>query len=166
MFYLTILRILTWVLLAAFASMTACNPRQLPGFKQEAKQQQEKITRQTEEAILKSPALQELDRFCTKEIPRPKDFILVERDWDHHNETFLGYGYRSESDFNTVKKFYLDYFAEQRWQVTGQKEGGWGPSYVEFRKDGYKVKVYELNGENDVNYSLHCEKAPSQIEGK
>jgi RHS repeat-associated protein len=39
-------------------------------------QQDERITRETREAIKNSPALQELNTLCTEEIPQPNGFVL------------------------------------------------------------------------------------------
>jgi hypothetical protein len=99
------LAILTVVLV--ILGFTGCEPRQLPGFKQEAKRQDERITRETEEAIKKSPALQELDHLCTVEIPRPESFVIVNKSRDVHDGKFLSYGYHSQLDYQSVKSFLL-----------------------------------------------------------
>ena len=137
---------------------TACNPRELPGFRQEAKRQEERITRETEEAIKKSSALQELNHLCTEEIPRPEGFVSVNKSRDFNEERFLSYGYHSPLDYESVKRFYLDYFAQRGWQLTKQKDGGWGPSEIEFRKDSYRVTIYDMGAGEGENYGLVCAK--------
>lgn len=150
--------LITATLLAAAVCLTACDPRQLPGFKQVAKREEQRITRETDEAIKKSPVLQELDRLCTEEIPRPDGFVLVNKSRDFHEEKFLSYGYHSTLDYESVKRFYLDYFGKHGWQLTKQKDAGWGPSEIEFRKDGRRVTVYDMGAAQEVNYSLVCAK--------
>jgi hypothetical protein len=44
-------------------------------------------------------------------------------------ERFLGYGYRSPSDYESVKKFSVSSFAERGWQLTRQKDDGWSQSF-------------------------------------
>ena len=83
------------ILIVVITCLTSCSPRQLPGLKQQAKAQEERITRETAEAIRKSPKLQELDRLCTAEVPRPEGFVLVKRSRDFNDESFLSYGYDS-----------------------------------------------------------------------
>jgi hypothetical protein len=70
---------------------------------------------------------------------------------DFNEENFLGYAYQSSADYKTVKTFYLKYFADHGWQLSKQKDGGWGPSEIEFRNDRYRVTVYD-KGESDGLY--------------
>jgi hypothetical protein len=135
---------------------TACNPRDLPGFKQEAKRQEQRITRETEDAIKKSPALQELDRLCTQEIPRPAGFVPGYKYRDFNEQKFLGYGYHSSLDYQSVKSFYMNYFTQHGWQLTNEKDSGWGQPQIEFRKDGYRVTIYDMGGGEGDNYTVSC----------
>lgn len=140
------LSIVRWACVAvaiAAVSLCSCDPRQLPGFQREAKRQDERITRETQEAIRNSPALQELDRLCTKEIPRPAGFVLEKMSRDFHEQKFLSYGYRSDTDYQTVKNFYLSYFRDHGWHLSEEKDGGWGPSRIEVRSDRYRVTIYD-----------------------
>lgn len=137
--------------------VAACDPRGFPGFKQLAKQQEERITRETEEAIKTSPVLQDLDRLCTQEIPRPEGFVPINKYKDLHGERFLGYGYQSKADFSSVKSFYVSYFAQHGWNLTKQNDAKWGPSSVVFRNQKYQVKVYDAGQDGEINYFLHCE---------
>ena len=144
-------------LIAAIFCLVGCNPRQLPGFKQAGKLQEERITRETDEAIKTSSALQQLDRLCTQEIPRPEGFLSMNKFKNLNGETFLGYGYHSALDYQSVKHFYVNYFAQHGWQVTKQKDGGWGPSKIEFRKDTNKVTISESGYDGEgINYFVEC----------
>jgi hypothetical protein len=152
------LKIIPAVLLALSAGSIACNPRVLPGFKEETKRQEERITKETEEAIKKSPALQQLDHLCTQEISRPEGFISVKKSRDFNEEKFVSYGYHSSLDYQSVKRFYLDYSSQHGWQLTKQKDGGWGPSELEFRKDSFAVIIYDMGGGEGENYAVVCKK--------
>jgi hypothetical protein len=145
--------------LAVASFCAACNPWHLPGLKRIAKQQDERITRETVEAIKKSPALQELDHLCTKQIPLPAGFVLLNMSRDFNRETFLDYGYRSNTDYKSVKRFYSEYFSQQGWRVASEKGSGWGPPYVEYMKDRFKVKVYDMGTGDGVNYAIVCKKS-------
>lgn len=156
---------LVLTLIAAAFFFTGCDARELPGFKQEARRQEQRITRETEEAIKKSPVLQELNHLCTEEIPRPEGFGLVNKFKGLHGVTFLGYGYHSALDYQTVKRFYINYFTQHGWQITKQKDGGWGPSKIEFRKDSHEVMISEsgYRGEG-INYFVECVKLSGSVE--
>lgn len=150
-------RFVVLVLVVVTASAAACDPRKLPGFKEEAKRQEERITRETEEAIKKSPALQELARLCATEIPRPQGFVEKRKYRDYNEEKFVGYAYNAKIDYSSVKSFYLDYFTQHGWQITKQKDGGWGPSELEFSNGKYQVKIYD-KGQPDGAYDIVCAK--------
>lgn len=145
-------------LMAATSYCTGCNPWGLPGLKQQAKKEEQRITRETEEAIKKSPGLQELNRLCTEEIPRPEGFVSVNKSRDFNEEQFLSYGYHSTHDYQSVKRFYLDYFVQHGWQLKTEKDSGWGPSKLEFRKDSYGVVIYDMGAGEGENYGIVCKK--------
>jgi hypothetical protein len=150
--------VLSFVLLAVFCA--GCHPANLPGFRQIALSEQERITRQTEEAITKSPKLQELSHLCTKEIPLPADFKLIKLHRDVHAETFLGYGYHSDLNYEQIKTLYREHFLNRGWRLTEEKDRGWGDPFIEFRNENYRVKIYNFGPGTGVNYSFHCEKLP------
>src|SRR5437879_5888889 len=89
------------LIVAACALLAACNPREMPGFKQLAKREDARITRETDEAINKSPALQQLNQLCTHDVPVPNGFILANKSRDFNEETFLSYGYQASTDYET-----------------------------------------------------------------
>jgi hypothetical protein len=138
--------------------ITACNPWRLPLLKEEARKQDDRITRETEEAIKKSSKLQELNQLCTEKIPKPTDFELLNKHRDFHEETFVGYGYRSKLDYQTVKRFYLDYFAQNGWVLAEDKNDGWGDPKIEVHKDSYRVTIYDMGAGEGKNYSIVCGK--------
>jgi hypothetical protein len=147
------------ILVVACSSFTGCNPRELPGFKQIAKREEARITRETDEAIKKSPALQELEHLCTREIPRPEGFVPVNKSRDFHEEKFLSYGYHSSSDYGSVKRFYIEYLPKHGWLLTKQKDGGWGPSNMEFRRESHIVTIYDMGAGEGESYGIVCAKS-------
>src|SRR6185503_3327415 len=100
-----IVRLILVGLLMDIVFLTACDPRGLPGLKQEAQRQEERMPRETEEAIKKSTTLQEVHLLCTEEIPRPEGFVPVNKFRGLHGKIFLGYGYHSPLDYQSVKRF-------------------------------------------------------------
>ena len=158
--------VLKWAHVAittAAICLCSCDPRQLPGFQQEAKRQDERITRETQEAIRNSPGLQELDRLCTKEIPRLHGFVLGKMSREIHEQKYLSYGDQSDTDYRTVINFYLNYFRNHGWQLSEEKDGGWGPSRIEVRNDHYRVTVYDKERRGGL-YGIvreSCESMPS-----
>lgn len=145
-------------LLAVTFCVAACNPREIPGFKQLAKRQEEKTTRETEEAIKRSPIFQDLDRLCTQEIPRPEGFVSINKYKSLHEEKFLGYGYHSQTDFSAVKKFYFAYFAQHGWNFTKEDNGEWGYADIQFRNQKYEVIITDAGQDGEINYFIHCER--------
>lgn len=152
------MRILSVLALALILLFTGCNPWRLPVLKEVAKRQDERITRETDEALKKSPKLQELNQLCTEKIPRPPGFELVSKDRDYHEETFMTYGYRSKLDYQTVKRFYLDYFAQNGWVLAEDKNDGWGDQKIEVHKDSYRVTIYDMGAGEGRHYSIVCGK--------
>jgi hypothetical protein len=142
----------------ACALFANCNPREMPGFKQIAQREGARITRETDEAIKKSPALHELNQLCTRDIPLPPCFALAYKSRDFDEEKFLSYYYRASIEYKDVKRFYLDYLPPRNWQLAEQKDGGWGPSKLVFRREAYEVIIYDKEYGNDTFYSVVCRK--------
>jgi hypothetical protein len=149
------MKLVLLVLFTMAVCSTGCNPRQLPGFKQEAERQDARVTRETDVAIQKSRAFQELNRLCTEELPRPGSFVLTNKGRSFNGETFLSYDYRSTEDYESVKRFYKTYFAEHGWVLTKEKDGGWGPSSMEFHHEKHRVTIYDMSDEETI-YSVVC----------
>lgn len=143
---------------ASLLWLTGCNPTRLPGLDRIASKEGERLERETREAISKSANLQEIHRLCTQEIPRPNDFVLMTQRKDGNGERFLSYGYRSSFSYHDVKRFYGEYFSQSGWNLSDQKDRGWGDPYIEFSRGEYKVKIYYFGARGDVNYAFHCAK--------
>ncbi|HEV2799788.1 MAG TPA: hypothetical protein VGW12_04780 [Pyrinomonadaceae bacterium] len=149
--------ILLAILATSVLYLTGCNPRNTPIFRKMAEGQEKRSAEYTEEALKKSPSLQELDRLCTKEIPLFEGFVLLSKSASSHRSTFLSYFYDSGADYRKVKSFYIDYFAKNGWQLTEEKDGGWGQRKVEFRKGNYKI-IVSHGGMENAEYAFDCEK--------
>lgn len=152
-------RVVLAILLASTLYAAGCvDPKEIPGFRGAVREEEEKSTRETEEAIKGSPELQELARLCTEVVPVFEGFRLVYKSGAFKERPlYLSYKYYSEADYLKVKGFYKSYFEQRGWRLTEQKDGGWGQRWVEFRKGVYKVKVFHGMSE-EVNYAIHCEK--------
>ena len=127
-----------------------------PLFIKWAQHEGRKSAEYTEEALKKSPDLQELDRLCTKAIPTFVRFALREKSAGPPKSTFLTYFFDSGADYQQVKCFYLDYFARNGWELSDEYNGGWGSKSAEFRKGNYRVILYH-KGMGDAEYAFHCE---------
>jgi len=136
----------------------ACNPREMPGIKQLGRREEARITRETDEAIKTSPVLQQLNELCTRKIPLPDGFVLANKARSVNEPIFLSYGYRASIDYETVKRFYLDYLPKQGWQLTEQKDGGWGPSRLTFHRKDFKVIINDKQYGDDALYFIECVK--------
>jgi len=135
------------------------NPRNTLIFRKLAEQEDQKLTKYTEEALKNSPGLQELDLICSNELPLFYGFVLRSKIAGPVRYTSLSYAYdyNSGADYQKVKGFYLDYFARNGWQLVDEYNGGWGPKSVKFRKNRYKV-VISHGAMGDVEYAIDCEK--------
>lgn len=142
------------ILVLATICITSCNPWKLPGLREEARRQDERVSRETDEAIRTTPVLQDLARLCTEEIPRPRDFVESRKYADFNDKKFLGYVYDSALDYSSVRAFYRGFFLQHGWRLAGEKEG-WGPSQMEFRNDKYRVTIYD-KGARDGAYDVVC----------
>lgn len=144
------------LLTVALTLFVSCNPTKWPGFKERAEREQQRITKETQEAINSSPELQELDRLCRKQIPLPADFALVKMHHDSRKKSFVGFGYHSITPYQNLKTLYKTYFTQQKWRQTAETDAGWGNSYIEFTNETHTVKIYHFGPGPGVNYSFHC----------
>jgi hypothetical protein len=138
--------------------LTACNPKSLPVIKDIIKYQDEKNNKETKKAIDNSIALQELDKFC-QEIPILLHFELLGLNMSRKRKSFLFYNYKSSMAFENAKlKYYEKYFTNNEWKVEN-KVGGWGPDWMEFQNNKFKVRITHSNsGEfGEANYLINCE---------
>jgi hypothetical protein len=140
-------------------SLTGClSPRNNPVFRRMANASDERIAKQTEEELKKSPILQEINRLCTEQVPIFNGFRQVRRlSWQSENP-FLSYSYESSADVQTVRVFYKDYFSRNGWDLRHDQMGGWGPAWhATWRKSGYSISI-EKTTTDDYVYGLFCQK--------
>lgn len=107
-------------LTVTLVNFTGCNPRTLPGIRGFVRREGERISKATEEAVKKSPTLQQLDQLCREEVSTPDDFLLQVRSMGTSN-IFLSYGYRSKSEYEDVKKFYKARLGLKEWKLITRK---------------------------------------------
>jgi hypothetical protein len=131
--------------------------RSNPVFRKLAEREDARRIKQTEEDVVKSPELQELDHLCTKEIPVFTGFVPNGRFAGPTRTTSLTYFYRSPAAYARVKAFYVDYFSQSGWTLTRQKENGGGPDELEFKKTPYRI-VISHGGLDAADYSMDCDK--------
>src|SRR4051794_30365116 len=89
--------------------LTSCS---LSGFRQAAKEEEQRISRVTDQAIEKSPLLQELNRLCDQEIAHPPDFVFESKSMDTVSGGYLTFHYNSALEFATVKEFYKNHLTQ------------------------------------------------------
>ena len=135
---------------------TSC-VRNNPIFRRIAQAEDQKRAKAADEAIAKSPVLQELDHLCTKEIPLFAGFEANGRFTSYPQKTALHYYYRSPAAYSSVKQFYVKYFANSGWTLTLQDEDTWGPDRLQFKKDTYRVTLNH-GGLGDADYAIDCDK--------
>ena len=135
-----------------------CNFRDIPAFRRERERQSRLATEATRKAIEQSPELQELDRLCTREIPQITGAKLDQLS-KGRNVLMLFYYYSVSIRYGQIKEIYSNYFNQAGWRVTGQKDGGWGPSNIEFQNDRYKVNLVDMIDGDDPGFALECSRS-------
>src|SRR5215204_2951507 len=152
------IRLLLIITVTCGLCLVGCfNPRNTPLFRKLAEQGRERSAKYTEEALLKSPDLKELDHLCTNVIPTFQGLTLRQKRASSPKRTYLTYDFDADANYQRVKPFYLSYFTQNEWRVAAEYDGGWGPKSVEFRRDNYRIILYH-GAMGDVEYALHCEK--------
>ena len=131
--------------------------RSNPLFRKLAEKEDAKRIKRTDEDVAKSSELQELDRLCTKEIPLFDGFVPNGRFAGPTWTTSLSYYYRSSAAYARVKAFYVNYFSQNGWTLTRQKENSWGPDELEFAKQPYRL-IISHGGLGDADYAVGCDK--------
>ena len=144
-----------WVIVSMMALLCgSCSPKLLPGFRKLAVREQQRITEETRQAIIKSQSLRELDYLYRHEVVTPENFRLVRMSRDFKGETFLVYGYKSDQSWKDVKGYYRKYLAKAGWQLSGEQDVTWGDDFIRFQKQSYQVIVYKASIGSDENYTL------------
>ena len=157
--YFIVLRSLVIIITSALCFIGCLNPRNTPSFKRLGEDWEKRNAKYTEEALRKSPELQELDRLCTQEVPLFEGFKLVRKSTFGSNDPFITYYYSSDAELPRVKDFYVGFFSGANWQVVENEEGGWGPRWhAVFRKGNYKVAATYFGPGEEGNYAFDCMK--------
>lgn len=141
--------------------VSACvNPNRLPGIKQIAEQEDARANQQTDEAIKASPALQELDTFCTNQVPAALAFVRRHRRLDSGGgRQILSYSYQSNASFDSVKQEYKNQLAATDLRVTLEEKVNAEESRIVFTGQYYTIKIYHIaSGKDEVNYKVYCER--------
>ena len=139
-----------------FAS--ACvNPNKLPGTRSIAAREEARLNQESAEAIKNSAFLQQLDSFCTSQVPPALGFAGVNRHLDFGGRKALVYGYHSNVSFATVKQEYKNRLVPEGWKVTREEDATWGESRLKLVGPSYSLDIYHVGSGEGVNYKIHCE---------
>ncbi len=141
-------------------ALAGCIPSGTPGIKQLTKKFDEIATKQTDDAIKKSPVLQEVESVC-KQIPLPPDFEIVKKGGLNDDGLLvLDYYYTSETKYEPARLLWNTYFADNGWEA--KKEEDSYPRQLEFNNLKYKVSI-QYGGMGDrAQYSIACQKLRSE----
>lgn len=158
-------RALIVLLAGAFALSGCINPNKLPGIRSIAEQQDERRRKETDEAVRNSAALQELDAFCTRQVPPALEFTQISRQLDAPKKVSLVYGFNSKADFETAKQEYKSLLLPQGFSVMLEENFTFGNSRILFANETYSLRIYYFGRLEKVNYKVHCERvAPNKSE--
>ena len=144
------------LLLAVY--LTGCNPRNWPGFKERAAQEDARITKETQEAIKRDPVLGDLNHLCAETIPKVDGAQLLSMSHSTHSRTFISYHYGVTTPFPQIKAVFRDYFQQKEWELIGEKDANWGPPNIDFRTDTYQITVWGSSPNDTAGFSLTCAK--------
>ena len=133
-------------------SITSCRPTDLPGLRELAKSEDERMTKAAQKKIETIPVFRELNQLYTKEIPIYKGFSLSSLTSSGKTNN-ISYRYDSNANWRDVKPFYKDYFTTHGWEITEEYDTNWGEDKVEFRKNNYRVIL--INMEYDKKGSFN-----------
>lgn len=145
-----------FTLLTSTFSFTGCiHPKEILFGKENIKRADEESTRKAEEAIKKSPVLQELDKMCA-DIPKPENFKFYSK-YKGNQSIFVSQTFISPADYWELMKFYKPYFEENGWQLV-EEEG----TSCKFKKGVYELSIFNATDMNEAFYSFSCKKLQSQ----
>ena len=148
------------LVLAQILVASACvNPNKLPGVSAIGEREAERAHKEADEAIKNSPALQELDTFCTQQVPPALGFTRLYRRLDRSGGRLtLSQSYHSDAAFATVKQEYKNRLVPAGWRVTVEEDVSRAESRIEFAGDGHTMKIYNVPSAKEANYVVYCEK--------
>lgn len=132
-----------------------CNPRNLPIVNDQFQKLDEKIMKETDEAIAKTPELQKLDAICTS-IPKGEQFKLYSKRLAHNYPLTLFYSYSSSEAYDSADRRFKEYFAGMQW--THQEIGSMNP-VSEYTKFPYRVTIQFGGMGPNATYGFSCEKS-------
>ncbi len=112
-------------------------------------------TRETNNAIAKSEALQELNRICV-DVKLPDNFTFMSKGGIDDQKLSLAYRYYSEIPFNDARKTFEKYFADMCWSEKDLSHRY--PKQLEFTNNQYLIAISFLERQSSSNYSIYCEK--------
>lgn len=112
-------------------------------------------TRLTDEAISKSPALQELDKICSN-INLPKEFVFISKGGIDDQKISLSYKYDADIAFDKAQQVFEKYFSEKGWIENNLSDRY--PKQLDFTNDKYRIAIYYSNKISLSNYRIYCEK--------
>lgn len=113
------------------------------------------LERNTEEAISKSPALQEVDKVC-REVPLPSDFVFVRKGGLDDQKITLSYYYSSKTKYEEAQGLWRNYFEGTGWRLI--KVSDFPSKSMEFRNETYRISTFYGGMGSGVDYSIYCEK--------
>jgi hypothetical protein len=151
-------RVLIVLLTGAFALSGCVNPNKLPGIRAIAEQQDERRRKATDEAVRNSVTLQELDAFCTRQVPPALEFTRTSRQLDSPEKVSLVYGFSSKADFETARQEYKSLLLPQGFAVTLEDNFSLGNSRILFSNETYSLRIYYFGRSEKENYKIHCER--------
>ena len=147
------------LVLAQIVVASACvNPNKLPGVSAIAEREAERAHKEADEAIKNSPALQELDTLCSQQVPALGFTRLYRRLDRSGGRLTVSQSYHSDANFATVKQEYKNQLAPAGWRVTVEEDVSRAESRIEFARDGYTMKIYNVPSAKEANYVVYCEK--------
>lgn len=148
--------VLAVAVICAFCA--GCNPKELPFVRDNVKKFDEYTTKETDDAIKKSPELQELDALC-KQIPLSDRFEFYSKRMASHGPPALFFFYSSEEDFLASDALFKDYFKQRGWEIRDSNSLN---KISEFRNEKYLITIQYGGIGKNANYAMSCEKLPSR----
>jgi len=141
-------------------ALAGCILRGTPGIKQLTKKFDEIATKETDDAIKKSPVLQEIETVC-KQIPLPPDFEFIAKGGlNDDGLLFLDYYYASNTKYEQARVLWNTYFADNGWEA--KKEEDSYPRHLEFKNSRFSVSIYYGGMGDRAQYSVGCQKLRSE----
>jgi hypothetical protein len=115
----------------------------------------ENATKQAEQKVAESPALQELDKVCTA-LPFLQDISLIGRRISTRKSNFLAYSYETKMNLDNMRVSDKKFLLETGWTLF-RDEKGYFDYTMKYRKANYLMIItYGLSGDSSI-YVVTCE---------